>query len=273
MTDKAGFGIVPRYLRGTLSAYEIALYVALSWRADQNGVSWAGQATLAKDAGMSRSTVQRALNGLEAKGLVKSQPWANAKGRSSNVYALRVWADPTLSESTITRQDGHPMKVPTAHDQAERSSDVPSQGTVDVRIPTEEVPSQGIPPVEPVGMPLTDADPRVSQTQRKKNQKNETQSSPPPSSSLRSEESSEEETPFQKLVRWPGHKYLAIAGARWKYLTAEKTWELTQKYADEVRAKGWHYSEDGWLKFMEKEDEARERRTKGRAYAPNGVPL
>jgi hypothetical protein len=92
------------------------------------------------------------------------------------------------------------------------------------------------------------------------------------SSSLRSEDSSGE-TPFDKLVRWPGKEYLKIAGSRWKYLTPEKTWELTQKYADEVKAKGWNYSEDGWLKFMEREHEARERRTKGRAYAPNGVPL
>lgn len=90
----------------------------------------------------------------------------------------------------------------------------------------------------------------------------------PPSSA-----SPKEETPFEKLVRWPGHKYLAIAGSRWNYLTADKTWELTQKYAEEVRAKGWHYSEDGWLKFMEKEHEARERRTRGRAYSPDGVPL
>lgn len=93
----------------------------------------------------------------------------------------------------------------------------------------------------------------------------------PPSSSLRSEDS--EETPLQKLMRWPGKEYLSIAGKRWTYLTAEKTWELTQKYADEIRAKGWSFSEDGWLKFMEREHEARERRTKGRAYAPNGVPL
>lgn len=78
---------------------------------------------------------------------------------------------------------------------------------------------------------------------------------------------------IQKLVKWPGQKYLILAGSRWDYLTPETTWELTQKYAEEVRAKGWHYSEDGWLKFMEKEHEARERRTRGRAYSPDGVPL
>jgi len=262
LSDTAGFGIVPRYLRGTLTAYEIALYVALSWRADENGVSWAGQATLAKDAGMSRSTVQRALNGLEAKGLVKSQPWANAKGRTSNVYALRVWAEPTLSEGTIKRQDGHPMREATAPDQAERPEDMPSQGTVDVQIQSEEVPSQGTDPVEPVGVPLTDADPRVSQTQRKENQKNETQSS-----------SSSPTSVMDKLAKWPGKDYLRLAAERWSWLTVDKAWDLTQKYLDDVRAKGWNYSPDGWLKFLENEDRERERRTRGRAYAPNGVPL
>lgn len=78
---------------------------------------------------------------------------------------------------------------------------------------------------------------------------------------------------MEKLAKWPGHKYLAIAGSRYKYLNVSKTWELTQKYLEEVKAKGWNYSEDGWLKFMEKEDEARERRTRGRAYSPDGVPL
>lgn len=81
------------------------------------------------------------------------------------------------------------------------------------------------------------------------------------------------ETPTQKLLQWPGVEYLKIAGSRWRYLTPEKTWELTQKYAEEVRSRGWRYSEDGWLKFMEMEHEARERRTRGRAYSPDGVPL
>jgi hypothetical protein len=42
---------------------------------------------------------------------------------------------------------------------------------------------------------------------------------------------------------------------------------------EQVRERGWQYSPDGWLKFMELEDQARRERAKGRAYAPNGVPL
>lgn len=83
----------------------------------------------------------------------------------------------------------------------------------------------------------------------------------------------EDKEMMAKLVQWPGSKYLAMAGSRHNWLTVKKAWELTQKYLEEVNAKGWQYSEDGWLKFMEREDEARERRTRGRAYSPDGVPL
>jgi hypothetical protein len=80
-------------------------------------------------------------------------------------------------------------------------------------------------------------------------------------------------TPMEKLARWPGREYLLLAAGRWSWLTVDKTWELTQKYLADIRARGWKYSPDGWLKFLENEDRERERRTRGRAYAPNGVPL
>lgn len=85
--------------------------------------------------------------------------------------------------------------------------------------------------------------------------------------------SPEVERPIDKLARWPGVEYLREAGSRWSWLTVDKAWELTQKYVEQVRERGWQYSPDGWLKFMELEDQARRERAKGRAYAPNGVPL
>lgn len=91
------------------------------------------------------------------------------------------------------------------------------------------------------------------------------------SSSLRSEDSDD---PFMKLHRWPGTEYINLAIGRWRWLNdVDKMWSLTQKYIAETKARGWAFSEDGWLKFMENEDRERERRTRGRAYAPNGVPL
>lgn len=278
MSDTAGFGIVPRYLRGTLTAYEIALYVALSWRADETGVSWAGQATLATDAGMSRSTVQRALNGLEKKGLVKSQPWANAKGRTSNVYALRVWADPVLSEGTIKRQDGHPMKASTVPDQVERLDDVPSQGTSDVQISTEDVPSQGIAPVEEVGVRLTDANPRVSQTQRKKNQKNETQVKTLGQRMSEAKDKGETVLPFLDEIR----EALGFAPSVPDLVQAEKEWpwatrgwasvDIARDYVMHCRSKQWTPTREGWLDAMQFEDRKRARAPR-KIYAADGVPL
>lgn len=287
MSDSAGFGMVPRYLRGTMTAYEIALYVALSWRADENGISWAGQSTLAQDAGMSRSTVQRALNGLEAKGLVRSQPWANAKGRTSNVYALRVWADPTLSEGTVKRQDGHPMKARSAPDQAKPTADMPSQGTTGAQIQSEEAPSQGTTADEQVGVRPTDANPRVSQTQRKKNQKNENQVT---TTSTSPEATLKERMDEVRRVGGPVTQFLpevaeslGWAPSMADLIRAEKQWgwatggwrsiEIARDYVMTCRKKQWTPNVDGWWRAMDYENTDRERRTRGRAYAPNGVPL
>ncbi len=86
--------------------------------------------------------------------------------------------------------------------------------------------------------------------------------------------SSPGDTALQKLMRWPGPEYLKLAGSRWEWLNnVDRMWELTQKYAEDVQAKGWNYSPDGWLKFMENEDLERSKRIKGRAYSPDGVPL
>lgn len=280
MSDTSGFGIVPRYLRGTLTAYEIALYVALSWRADENGISWAGQATLAKDAGMSRSTVQRALDGLEAKGLVKSKPWANAKGRTSNVYALRIWADPVLSEGTIKRQDGHPMKGSTEPDQAERIPDVPSQGTADAQIQTDDVPSQGTTPPEGVGVRLTDANPRVSQTQRKKTHKNENQEEKPLGQRMaeaRENGGTQGVAPFlaeikESLGYLPPLADLIKAEKQWTW--AHGGWrsvEIARDYVMHCRKQNWTPNDDGWWNAMEFEDRRRAKAPR-KMYGPDGVP-
>lgn len=106
--------------------------------------------------------------------------------------------------------------------------------------------------------------------------KTEVTKTPPPTSSALPKpdySTAEDKELMKKLVLWPGSKYLAIAGSRHDWLSVSNTWDLTQKYLEEVKAKGWNYSEDGWLKFIEREDQARKNRAKGRAYSPNGVPL
>ncbi len=81
------------------------------------------------------------------------------------------------------------------------------------------------------------------------------------------------ETPIQKLMRWPGREFLSEAGSRWSWLNADNAAVLTERYFEFVKSKGWKYSPEGWLKFIEDEDLARTKRAKTRAYTPNGVPL
>jgi hypothetical protein len=286
VTDTSGFGIVPRYLRGTLTAYEIAMYVALSWRADEHGVSWARQSVLAKEAGMGRTKAQEVLRSLEEKGIVKSMPWANGKGRSSNIYALRVWAEPVLSDDTIRRTDGHRMADPRPSDQQEQSDAMPPHGTTEAVSrqtggrETAEVPQEGG-SARVAGRPMPAT--RAAEVEPLEEDKHSSSSSssrsespliPAPEDRGPGGLTVAQQNEAQRLLGiWPGPEYINEAASRWSWLTAERGWDLTQKYLAETKAKQWNYSPDGWLKFMEREHEARERRTRGRAYAPNGVPL
>lgn len=91
MEDSAGFGVVPRHLRGTLTAHEIAVYVALSWRVDSGGRCWPSLAVLAQDAGCSVATVKRALVSLEDKELISRRRRRKGDRWASTIYTMRVF--------------------------------------------------------------------------------------------------------------------------------------------------------------------------------------
>lgn len=94
MKGGTGFGMIPRHVRGHLTAIEIAVYVALSWRAGADGSSWPSHATIAEEAGTSVNSVKRALDSLRAKGLATWEPRVdpNHGGPSSNRYWIAIQA-------------------------------------------------------------------------------------------------------------------------------------------------------------------------------------
>lgn len=92
--------MVPRYLRGHLTAYELAVYVALSWRANPRGECFMRHVRIAQEAGCSIATARRALDGLKAKGILT---WVSKGDRSCNVYRLEVWRS-DLTERTLSTE-------------------------------------------------------------------------------------------------------------------------------------------------------------------------
>lgn len=102
-----GFGMVPKWVRGHLTANEIAVYVALTWRMGAGGSVFPSHDTIAEDAGMSTSTAQRTLKALKAKGLVTWENRSrNGGGKTSNTYSVSVtkpagWVESDRSEGPI----------------------------------------------------------------------------------------------------------------------------------------------------------------------------
>lgn len=68
----------------------VAVFMYLSNRANQNKECFPSVRTIAADLHMSKSTVFRALNDLEAAGLiVREERWRTNGGRSSTLYKLK----------------------------------------------------------------------------------------------------------------------------------------------------------------------------------------
>lgn len=67
----------------------IAVYMYLHDRADKEGKCWPAIPTIARDLGMSRSTIKRALNDLIKAGYLKKElRYRENGGHTSNLYTL-----------------------------------------------------------------------------------------------------------------------------------------------------------------------------------------
>lgn len=137
MTDDTGFGIIPRYVRGKLTAIEIAVFVALTWRVDSHGMCWPSHGTIAKEAGTSVKSVKRALDSLRVKGLVDWVARTSSKhgGPTSNLYRLAIWQRASLEAEGVGHTDlGGRSQWPT-NDTQGTTPIAPSEDQDSVSIP------------------------------------------------------------------------------------------------------------------------------------------
>jgi len=80
MPGDAGFGIVPRNLRGRVSARALAVFLALTWRANHEGRCFMKWNTLAKDSGQSRNSAMRGAEELRDAALLRYRQHRNPDG-------------------------------------------------------------------------------------------------------------------------------------------------------------------------------------------------
>ena len=126
-----GFTCLPNWLFGQATAHELVLLLTLQYHAPNIHPSLA---TLARESGLSKRTVQNVLNDLESKGwLVRKQAF-NGKQKAANCYLLAIWSgpvgmagaamwpDPPLQNADLVRQELPEGMAPAATKQEESNN-------------------------------------------------------------------------------------------------------------------------------------------------------
>lgn len=138
-----GYGIFPRTLRGHLTANEIAVYVALSCRADGANYCYPSHATIAGESGMSVRTAQRVLVSLREKGLVE---WSQRRGEKGDLTSNGYRLTTLVSERPIPPVSVTPP--PSQSDRVTKSDERPSPSARPARrattIPAGFAPSDSV---------------------------------------------------------------------------------------------------------------------------------
>jgi DNA-binding transcriptional MocR family regulator len=101
--EPAGFAIIPRHLLA-MQPVEVKVYMALALYVNwDTGECWPSRQTLAHDAGVSLSTVKRAIKALVAYGAIQSHPRRDPAGDStSNLYVMPFVINQRASRGGVT---------------------------------------------------------------------------------------------------------------------------------------------------------------------------
>jgi biotin operon repressor len=99
LADKAVLGVLSTYVNA------------------KSGQAWPSTQRIADDLGVSRSTVKRTLDVLEARGLLTVKARANERGQTSSVYRLTMTEEQAQTQGQISAPPGHPRPTPrVTHD-------------------------------------------------------------------------------------------------------------------------------------------------------------
>ena len=99
LADKAVLGVLSTYVNA------------------KSGQAWPSTQRIADDLGVSRSTVKRTLDVLEARGLLTVKARANERGQTSSVYRLTMTEEQAKTPGQTSAPPGHPRPTPrVTHD-------------------------------------------------------------------------------------------------------------------------------------------------------------
>lgn len=158
-----GFAIMPNWMvRSSLSVYAKIVFLVLSSRSGERGTWEMSHATIAQEASISVSAVQRSLRELDELGVISWVTNPNTKGeaRRGNTYSIRV--DRTGMATGVVKTPALTDRPPALTDRPPRSHrPTPSVCETDKEEPLEE------PLEEPIQAPLPSVAPPKASSKRK----------------------------------------------------------------------------------------------------------